>query len=55
MVPEYPENTLGIRVINDENTAYWMAVNRMLVRLDKKATKAAEASPPARLSAEMTQ
>ena len=54
MVPEYPPRILGNSVINELKIAYCVAVNDTLVRLDKKATNAALASPADKLSADIT-
>ena len=52
--PEYPPNNFGSKVISDVKIANCMAVNEMLVRLERKATNAALAIPADKLSAEIT-
>ena len=54
MVPEYPPRSLGNRVINELKIAYCVAVNEILVRLDKNAINAALARPADKLSADIT-
>ena len=46
MPPEYPPRVLGNRVMSELKIAYWTAVNDTLVRLERKATKAALAKRP---------
>ncbi len=49
--PENPLRVMPGKNITDVNSAYWLAVKYLLVRLDKKAIKTVPENPNAKLSA----